>query len=243
MHAHILLLSALLTFSSAQCPEPTETVIIDWPGDLYARRQILVSSIDSNEDTTTYVGVDCPGNPRSMTIAFGPQTFSFNRLGSSQEGHTLIDECVPVGSGMQCTIAHQGPIDSTQTTSYGSDEIYSVSMAVVSSGAENTALPTVTELPYIGCPNAWQQCGDQLWCCPATATICTTAPNLHEACASVDNENFPEPALPYISEMTPPPESGETEDSPGSEDAAGFFAVQPTHLLVGGLAGLGFALL
>ncbi|KAL4790971.1 hypothetical protein BDV19DRAFT_381946 [Aspergillus venezuelensis] len=242
----IIHLLTLFTFASAQCPEPTETISIEWPDDLYARRQILVSSIESDDDTTTYVGVDCPGNPHSMTIAFGPQTFSFNRLGSSQEGHTLIDECQPEGPGMDCTITVEGGNPTTYTTFYDSDEIYTVSMAVVESGAENTALPTMTAPPYIGCPEEWEQCGGDPWCCPNTASICTTAPNSHEACASVRNEDFPQPALPYIVLTPVDTDAGQPTGTDGaertdSEDAAGRFAAQPTHIILGGLAGLGMA--
>ncbi|KAL4932007.1 uncharacterized protein BDV17DRAFT_279716 [Aspergillus undulatus] len=243
-HAIFFPLFAFIAITVAQCPEPTETVTIEWPDDLYARRQIIVSSIDSDGDTTTYEGVDCPGNPHRLTIAFGPQTFSFNRVGSNQEGHTLIDECQPEGSGMDCTISVLGVAPTTYTTSYGSDDIYTVSMAVVSSGAENTVLPTMTAPPYFGCPNAWQQCGEEPWCCPTTAAICTTAPNNHEACASVSNEEFPQPALPYITTPQIDPDSSEptdTNDNPDSEDGAAHFAAQPTHLLLGGLAGLGLA--
>ncbi|KAL2821165.1 hypothetical protein BJX63DRAFT_427840 [Aspergillus granulosus] len=246
MHQSLLFFPALFILASAQCPEPTTTVAIEWPDDLYARREIMVSVVASNGAITTYEGVDCPGNPHGMTIAAGPQTFSFNRLGSSQEGHILIDECVPLGSSMECTIIQQGPLDTTSTIVYSDDEIYTVSMAVVESGAENTVLPTVTGPPYLGCPEEWQQCGDEPWCCPTTATICTTAPNSHEACASVHNEEFPGPAIPYYSTMGPPPGSGgshEESEPTGSEDGAGPFAAQPTHLLVGGLAGLGLALL
>jgi hypothetical protein len=45
---------------------------------------------------------------------------------------------------------------------------------------------------------------------------------------------------------SPPGDEDEDDDSSepsGSEDGAGVFAAQPTHLLVGGLAGLGLALL
>jgi hypothetical protein len=48
--------------------------------------------------------------------------------------------------------------------------------------------------------------------------------------------------------MGPPPgdegvDDDELSEPSGSEDGAGVFAAQPTHLLVGGLAGLGLALL
>ncbi|KAL4936393.1 hypothetical protein BDV06DRAFT_216708 [Aspergillus oleicola] len=245
MHRTILLsLLSILTLAIAQCPEPTETIAIEWPDDLYARREILVSSIDSNDDTTTYVGVDCPGNPHRMTIAFGPQTFSFNRAGSNQEGHTLIDDCQPEGSGMDCTIIVQGVNPTTYTNSYGSDEIYTVTMAVVESGAGNTALPTVTAPPYVGCPEEWEQCGEDPWCCPNSASICTTAPNSFEACARVSNEEFPQPAIPFIATTRIDSDSSEptdTGDSSSSEDGAAHFAAQPTHLIIGGLAGLGLA--
>ncbi|KAL6236308.1 hypothetical protein BDW75DRAFT_250219 [Aspergillus navahoensis] len=205
MHQSILFVPVLFVLASAQCPEPTTTLAIEWPDDLYARREIMVSAYDN-------------------------RPFSFNRHGSSQEGHILIDECVPLGSSMECTLIQQGPLDTTGTTS----------------GAGNTVLPSVTGPPYLGCPEEWQQCGDEPWCCPTTATICTTAPNSHEACASVHNEEFPGPAIPYYSTMGPPSGSGDSreESEPtGSEDGAGPFAAQPTHLLVGGLAGLGLALL
>ncbi|KAL4861046.1 hypothetical protein BDV12DRAFT_191331 [Aspergillus spectabilis] len=228
---------SLAALSSAQCPDPTASVTIEWPDDLYRSLEIMVSSVDSNGDTTTYVGVECPGNPYSNTIAVGPRTFSYERSGCG-EGCTMIDRCVPVGgSGMDCTLQGAGP---DLTTRYGPEDIYTVTMAVVSSGAENTALPTQTGPPYVGCPNAWQQCDDTPWCCPTTASICTTAPNSHEACASVHNEEFPGPALPYYSTMGPPPGGSE---GPDSTDGAGPFAAQPTHLLLGGLAGVGLALL
>ncbi|KAL2818765.1 hypothetical protein BDW59DRAFT_165304 [Aspergillus cavernicola] len=171
-------------------------------------------------------------------MVIGPRTFSWVRPGGGAD-HTLIDECMPLGgSGMQCTIREVGGMDTTLTTTYAGEEIYTVTMGVVSPGAENTAMPTITEQPYLGCPNAWQQCGGEPWCCPETATICTTALNSHEACASVLNEELPQPAIPYFSTMGPPP--GATTDS---KDGAGPFAAQPTHFLMGALAGLGLALL
>ncbi|BCS27103.1 uncharacterized protein APUU_60151A [Aspergillus puulaauensis] len=234
----VLLLLSVLPLSTAQCPNPTETLAVEWPDSLYRNLEILVSEIDSSSDITTYEAVSCPGNP-GMTLAFGPRTFSLQRAGSNQAGHSLIDECQPLGSGMTCTHLEEGGMENTITTTYGSDEIYTVSIAVVSSGDSNTAPPTLTAPPYVGCPDTWQQCGDEPWCCPTTATICTTAPNSHEACASVANEEFPGPALPYIaSTMT----AGPVGDGGGSEDGAGLFAAQPTGLLLGGLAGLGFAL-
>lgn len=54
-------------------------------------------------------------------------------------------------------------MENTITTAYGSDEIYTVSIAVVSSGDSNTAQPTLTAPPYVGCPDTWQQCGDEPW--------------------------------------------------------------------------------
>lgn len=271
MSIPVLLLLSILPLSIAQCPTPTETLAVEWPDSLYRNLEILVSEIGSSSDITTYEAVSCPGNP-GMTLAFGPSTFSLQRAGSNQDEHSLIDECQPLGSGMTCTHLEEGGMENTITTTHGSDEIYTVSIAVVSSGDSNTALPTVTAPPYVGCPNAWQQCGDEPWyvfsslfrsiwyhwyhyvmlmvssrCCPTTATICTTAPNSHEACASVANEEFPGPALPYIDPtMTAGPDGGNggsgSGDSAGSEDGAALFAAQPTGLLLGGLAGLGFAL-
>ncbi|KAL4862833.1 hypothetical protein BDV12DRAFT_190107 [Aspergillus spectabilis] len=161
------------------------TLAIEWPDDLYARRGIM--------------GADCPNKLHDMTIAVGPETFSFKRSGS-----------VPFASSMKCTLIQQGPIDGTRTTVYGEDEIHTVSMAVVESGAKNTVLLT--------------QCGDDPWCCPTTATICTTATSSHEACESVHNEEFPD----LLSPITRP---------------WGLLLALPTHLLVGGLAGLGLAFL
>lgn len=157
-----LLLLSVLPLSTAQCPTPTETLAVEWPDSLYRNLEILVSEIDSSSDITTYVAVSCPGNP-GMTLAFGPRTFSLQRAGSNQAGHSLIDECQPLGSGMTCTHLEEGGMENTITTAYGSDEIYTVSIAVVSSGDSNTALPTLTAPPYVGCPDTWQQCGDEPW--------------------------------------------------------------------------------
>ncbi|KAL3443929.1 hypothetical protein BJX65DRAFT_311406 [Aspergillus insuetus] len=239
----LLPLLPFLTITTAQCPSPTTTIAVAWPDDLYRSREILVSTIGATNEITTYVGVDCPNNPRSMTMEIGPGTFSWIRSGGS--GPPIIDDCEGDGDGMLC-VATWGP-GTTTTITHTADEVYTVSMAVVESGAENTVLPTITGPPYVGCPNAWQRCGEDPWCCPETATICTIARNGHEACASVVNEALPGPAIPYYTPMGPPPgEEEEDEDSSepsGSEDGAGAFAAQPTHLLVGGLAGLGLALL
>lgn len=162
----LVLLLSVLTLSKAQCPTPTETLAVEWPNSLYRNIEILVSEIDSSSDITTYKAVSCDGNP-GMTLAFGPRTFSLQRAGSNQAGHSLIDECQPLNSGMTCTHLEEGGMENTITTTHGSDEMYTVSIAVVSSGDSNTALPTLTAPPYVGCPDTWQQCGKDPWYPPS----------------------------------------------------------------------------
>ncbi|KAI9368485.1 hypothetical protein BJX61DRAFT_550407 [Aspergillus egyptiacus] len=224
LYLHLLALiatSIYITPSLAQCPSPTASLTVSWPDSRWTHREILVSRVDSNpsDDTTTYHGVDCINNPHYLTIAFGPFTFS-------EEVPDSTKVCSIRGSSMDCTTTNHGLVQGTTTSSYDSDMIGTVTMAVVSSGAENPPPPLLTDPPYWGCPEDWLQCGDTPWCCPTSATICTTAPNFHEACASVPNEEFPGPALPYYATA-----------------AAGPFAARPTHLLVGGLAGVGLVLL
>ncbi|KAL2817648.1 hypothetical protein BJX63DRAFT_429691 [Aspergillus granulosus] len=192
LHPIIFSLLTAIPYATPQpCPSPSTFATILWPDDLYASWEITVSAIGTTSSITTYTGISCANNPHSMTIITGPSTFWYVRGGGGPD-HTLIDDCVPVGDSMDCTLIEQGGMEATISTVFPADEIYTVTVAVVGSGRGGETTPT-------------------------------PGPDSSED----SNEDGDD--------------SGDADG--GSTDGAAVFAAQPTWLVVGGLVGLGIALL
>lgn len=146
------------------CPDPTGSATIAWPDDVYAQKQITVAVIGSEDAITTYTGIDCQGNPHSMTIVAGPSTFSLQQPGGRIGGEqiTRVNDCKVSGENMVCTLSQKAPGTYTTTTTYSGDGIYDVTMALGPSGSFEPGTPTHQGPQYTGCPPDFSNC-DNGW--------------------------------------------------------------------------------
>lgn len=159
-------LAALCAAQLPACPNPTGSATIAWPDDLYARMQITVAIIGSQDAVTTYTGIECQGNPHSMTIEAGPGTFSMERPGGMQIGSTTftqVNDCKVLGENMVCTLSQHQPGTYTATRTLGSEGIFDVTMALGPSGSFTPGTPTMKGPQYTGCPPDYSRCGNSGW--------------------------------------------------------------------------------
>lgn len=166
----VVFLAAFAAFITAQgdtpdlpfCPDPTGSATIAWPDDLYSRGKVItVAVLDSQDGVTTYTGIECEGNPHSMTIAAGDNTFSWERNGGSQGSTriTVVDECTGDSERMVCTITANEPGTFSTVTTLLNEDIYDVTVALGPSGSSFIpGTPTMAPPPYTGCPEEWFGC-------------------------------------------------------------------------------------
>ena len=167
---HKTLLSlALLSLASAQgndlpfCPDPTGSATIVWPSSLYARgKTVTLAPIQTRASVTTYTGIECQGNPHSMTIAAGPGTFSWERPGGSYDDTVavFVEECTGDQEGMVCTMTESAPGTYSTVTTVGAEDIYDVTVALAQEGDFTPGTPTMVAPPYTGCPEGGFDCGN-----------------------------------------------------------------------------------